>query len=173
MLNVPFCLIEQPWLEGTSTGASFDLLRHRKRARKVTVRIPQRKVTKFKLKIAPSFQFFLRNPAQKLLQCLSTPSKFYKCVEKDLGMRTGKIEILEDYFSKRLTLEAIYQSFWINRKILIFSYTIILILTLVIYGLAFRENHSYNLHALKCVWKIIPAICTPQFTVYFAFIQLR
>ena len=62
-------------------------------------------------KIAPSFQFFLRNPAQKLLQCLSTPSKFYKCVEKDLGMRTGKIEILEDYFSKRLTLEAIYQSF--------------------------------------------------------------
>ena len=73
MLNVPFCLIGQPWLEGTSTGASFDLLRHRKRARKVTVRIPQRKVTKFKLKIAPSFQFFLRNPAQKLLQPKTAP----------------------------------------------------------------------------------------------------
>ena len=72
-------------------------------------RLAQR--NKIKLKIAPSFQFFLRNPAQKLLQCLSTPSKFYKCVEKDLRMRTEKIEILEDYFSKRLTLEAIYQSF--------------------------------------------------------------
>ena len=172
MLNVPFCLIGQPWLEGTSTGASFDLLRHRKRARKVTVRIPQRKIAKFKLRIATSFSIFSEKSGTKTFMA-AVYSRFYKSVEKDLGMRTEKIEILEDYFSKRLTLEAIYQSFWINRKILIFSYTIILILTLVIYGLAFRENHSYNLHALKCVWKIIPAICTPQFTVYFAFIQLR
>ena len=47
-------------LEVTSTGASFDLLRHRKRARKVTVRIPQRKVTKFKLSLSEGVNFAIQ-----------------------------------------------------------------------------------------------------------------
>ena len=59
MLNVPCCLIGQPWLAETSTGASFDLLRHRKRARKVTVNTPQHKGTKFTLRINLSFPIFL------------------------------------------------------------------------------------------------------------------
>ena len=58
VLNVPFCLRGQHWLEETSIGDSFDLLKYRKRACKVTVRIPQCKVTKCKLIIAHSFSIF-------------------------------------------------------------------------------------------------------------------
>ena len=66
-------------LEGTSTGASFDLLRHRKRARKVTVRIPQRKVAKFKLRIATSFSIFSEKSGTKTFMA-AVYSRFYKIV---------------------------------------------------------------------------------------------
>ena len=98
-------------LEVTSTGASFDLLRHRKRARKVTVRIPQRKVAKFKLRIATSFSIFSEKSGTKTFMA-AVYSRFYKSVEKDLGMGTGKKEILKDYFSRKLTLKITYQLLW-------------------------------------------------------------
>ena len=66
-------------LEVTSTGASFDLLRHRKRARKVTVRIPQRKVAKFKLRIATSFSIFSEKSGTKTFMA-AVYSRFYKIV---------------------------------------------------------------------------------------------
>ena len=66
-------------LEGTSSGASFDLLRHQKRARKVTVRIPQRKVAKFKLRIATSFSIFSEKSGTKTFMA-AVYSRFYKIV---------------------------------------------------------------------------------------------
>ena len=50
-------------------------------------------------KNSPFFSIFSEKSGTKIFTA-AVYSRFYKSVEKDFGMETGKIEILEDYFSK-------------------------------------------------------------------------
>ena len=87
MLNAPFCPIKQ---------------KLRKKQSEVSmVKIPQHKVTKFNKFFRGSFSYFLSNPIEYLQRLfISNPAN----QSKDLGKKTGEIEIIREIKSLRIDI---------------------------------------------------------------------